>query len=130
MKKAKRYIIVDDDRTNNLICEFAVRGYDAGAEVRTFNAPELALSTIKNDFLKAEDQVSTVLFIDVNMPTMSGWEFLRELEKLDRGGISGFTIYILTSSTEDFKVERKKFPYVADFLSKPLSAARLAELQP
>ncbi|WP_029034668.1 response regulator [Salinimicrobium terrae] len=129
MKKPKQYIIVDDDRTNNLICEYAVKGYDPDADVMTFNEPEIALSTIRNKILKEDGCASMVLFVDVNMPTMSGWEFLKELEKLEEEVIQRFTIFILSSSIEDFKDERINFPYVTDFLSKPLSKTRLKELQ-
>ncbi|MCX2837619.1 response regulator [Salinimicrobium sp. MT39] len=129
MKKPRQYIIVDDDRTNNLICEYAVKGYDPGAKVISFTNPEAALIHIEKE-LKAEGQVPTVLFVDVNMPAMSGWEFLEELEKLDHGIKQKFTIYILSSSTEDFNEEREQFPYVADFLSKPLSKTSLEQIQP
>jgi CheY-like chemotaxis protein len=129
MKKPRQYIIVDDDRTNNLICEYAVKGYDPGAKVMSFTNPEAALIHIEKE-LEAEDQVPTVLFVDVNMPAMSGWEFLEELEKLDHGIKQKFTIYILSSSTEDFNEEREQFPYVADFLSKPLSKSSLEQIQP
>lgn len=129
MKKLKRYIIVDDDRTNNLICEYAVKGYDPNAEVLTFNEPQLALAIIKRFALDEDDQTRTVLFVDVNMPSMSGWEFLQELEKLGEDVVQKFTIFILSSSIENFSTERIDFPYVQDFLSKPLSKTRLYELE-
>ncbi|UZH55316.1 response regulator [Salinimicrobium tongyeongense] len=129
MKNPKQYIIVDDDRTNNLICEYAVRAYDPGAVVMSFTDPYLALAHLKRE-LEAQEQVPRVLFVDVNMPVMSGWEFLAELEKLDKGITEKFSINILSSSTEDFNEEREQFPYVHDFLSKPLSKSALEELQP
>lgn len=128
MKKPQQYIIVDDDRTNNLICEYAVKGYDPQAEIMTFIEPRLALSTIKKEILNGDGAGSPILFVDVNMPSMSGWEFLKELEKLDDVINEKFTIFILSSSIEDFTNERTDFPYVADFLSKPLSKARLQQL--
>lgn len=129
MKNPKQYIIVDDDRTNNLICEYAVKGYDPKARVMTFNEPEIALATLKETILTGDDYIPTVLFVDVNMPTMSGWEFLAEVEKLDGNLIENFRIFILSSSIEDFTEERIKYPFVTDFLSKPLSKTRLVELE-
>ena len=128
MKELKQYIIVDDDRTNNLICEYAVKAYDPAAGVLTFNTPEHALSTLMEKVSNGVENTSTILFIDVNMPTMSGWEFLKELEKMSAEVLKSFTIFILSSSIEDFAYERKNYPYVQDFLSKPLSKARLQEL--
>ncbi len=129
MKSPKQYIIVDDDLTNNLICEYAVKSYDPNAQVKTYNEPEKALSQIKNNILSHDFDNQVVLFVDVNMPTMSGWEFLTELNKLEKDLTDRFDIFILSSSIEDFSSERIKFPYVVDFLSKPLSKARLIELE-
>lgn len=128
MKKPKQYIIIDDDRTNNLICEYAIKGYDPMAIIFSYDEPECALSAIR-EFSEWEAYSSTVLFVDVNMPTMSGWEFLTALEKLEDLITSKFTVFILSSSIEDFAKERIQYPYVVDFLSKPLSKTLLRELE-
>lgn len=128
MKKPRQYIIVDDDRTNNLICEYAVKGFDSRALVKTFTDPGLALADIKNSIHEDDGPISNLFFIDVNMPSMSGWEFLKELEK-DIEILDRITVYILSSSIEDFSKEKKEFPYVTDFLSKPLSKDKLEQLE-
>lgn len=128
MRKSRRYIIVDDDRTNNLICEYVVRGYDPSANILTFSEPELALISLKNSLKAQNSDPITVLFIDVNMPTMSGWEFLRNLEKIT-DALEKLQVYILSSSIEDFANEKEMYPYVRGFLSKPLTKARLENLE-
>ncbi len=127
MEKLQRYIIVDDDQTNNLICEYVIKDWDEKAQVQLFTDPEEALKSIGDANYDLEAPV--LLFLDVNMPTMSGWEFLDVFKTFDEEVRSSFIIYILTSSTEDFSREAEKYPFVSGFLSKPLKKKDLEKRQ-
>ncbi len=118
MKNLFRYIVVDDDKTNNLICEFVIKGWRPGAEVELFEKPEEALKKFGEN--KGGFESPILLFLDVNMPTMSGWEFLDIFNTFDESIKSRFRIYILTSSIEKFDKETILYPCVSGFLSKPL----------
>ena len=113
-------MVVDDDPTNNMICEFTIKRYDKDAQIKLFTNPEVALSWIKETCSGNKDESATVLFLDVNMPTMTGWEFLDEFNLLDSSVKDRFIIYILSSSIEDFQKEAELYPILAGFLSKPL----------
>lgn len=126
MEKPQRYIVVDDDRTNNIICEHVLRNWDSKASVELYLQPEEALRKIRED--KQNFGISTVLFLDVNMPTMSGWEFLDVFKTFNEDVREQFAIYILTSSIEDFNREAEKYPFVSGFLSKPLKKKDLEEI--
>jgi CheY-like chemotaxis protein len=128
MKEPKHYIVVDDDKTNNLICEFTIKGFNPHAVIKLFLEPEEALNYIQEDNLKEEGGGPTVLFLDVNMPGMSGWEFLDVFQEFEEQIKKQFKIFILTSSIEDFSDEAKSYPFVAGFLSKPLKKDKLKEL--
>ena len=62
------------------------------------------------------------------MPAMSGFEFLDEFKKFDIEVQQQFVIYMLSSSIEDFNSQAKKYPIVADFLSKPLKSSHLEKI--
>lgn len=47
MEVPKHFIVLDDDRSNNLICEFSVRRFSATADIKTFLDPEIALQYIR-----------------------------------------------------------------------------------
>lgn len=127
MEKMQRYIVVDDDRTNNLICDHVIRSWDPQAEVELYQDPEEALKKIAED---AENVgIPAVLFLDVNMPAMSGWEFLDVFETFPEEIRNSFTVYILTSSIEDFDDEAKRYPFVSGFLSKPLRKHHLDKVK-
>ena len=77
--------------------------------------------------IKSEEPYPEVIFLDLNMPIMNGWEFLDEFIKLP------FTIkpvvYIVSSSIGDRDIEKaKSYDIVKDFISKPLSFALLEDL--
>ncbi|MCC8361264.1 response regulator [Salinimicrobium sediminilitoris] len=128
MKEPKHYIVVDDDKTNNLICEFTIKSFNSQAVINLFLEPEEALMFIKEDYSKEAVDFPTILFLDVNMPVMSGWEFLDIFQEFKEHIKNQFQIFILTSSIEDFSNEAKLYPFVSGFLSKPLKKDKLKEL--
>ena len=123
MKEPSRFIVVDDNRTNNLICEFAIRKYKKEADINLFTEPEVALQNIRKDYGMRERNEFTILFLDINMPSMTGWEFLEEFRHFGKEVHRQFVIYILTSSVDERdKDKAASDPLVAGFFSKPLTA--------
>lgn len=124
----QHYLVVDDDSTSNLICNFTIRKFDKNARIDLFLDPVKALTYIEQKYLKSERPNPTVLFLDINMPNMSGFEFLEEYKNFDEYVQQQFSIYMLSSSIEDFKLQGEKYPAVAGFLSKPLSVEHLEKI--
>lgn len=122
------FIVVDDNRTNNLICEFAIRKSKSDAQVKLFTDPEVALEYIKSRHVPDEGGTATILFLDINMPSMTGWNFLDELKKLGQEVFGKFAIFILTSSVDERDKEKAlSNPLVTGFLSKPLTVRHVQE---
>lgn len=110
-----QYIIIDDDPFNNLICKTIISKTVNGANVQTFVVPEEGYSFLKT----VVSQV--VLFLDINMPTMTGWEFLEMFDKLDNDVKSKVKVFILSSSVDERDIEKANTnKYVSGFISKPL----------
>ncbi|MDT0687269.1 response regulator [Autumnicola psychrophila] len=127
MKKPHHYMVVDDDPTNNLICEYIIKGSDDTAEFESFLHPEEALLAIEERHLNY-DRTETILFLDVNMPTMTGWDFLDTFKNFKDQIKNQFKIYILTSSIENFSRQKELYPFVSGFISKPLRKEKLEEI--
>ena len=88
-------------------------------EIKTFEVPEEALAFIQNEY--STKSAPTVLFLDINMPTLTGWEFLEEYEKFSEEVKSQINIYILSSSVDlRDKDKEKGNKYIKGFISKPL----------
>ncbi len=125
MIQSPYFIIIDDDYTNNLLCNKIIKLVLEDASVRTFLFPEEGL-----EFLKSKSEIiegpSAVLFLDINMPTMSGWEFLERFEKFDAEVKQKIKVFILSSSV-DSRDKRKALTYdiVSDYIVKPLTKDRV-----
>jgi len=128
MSDPQYFIVVDDNRTNNLICEFAIRKYKKEVNIDVFTEPELALQNIRKAYTPREMDVLTVLFLDINMPSMTGWEFLDEFRNFGEKIHKQVVIYILTSSVDERDKEKAQSdPLVAGFFSKPLTASNVQQ---
>jgi two-component SAPR family response regulator len=128
MKKKFRYMVVDDDATNNMICEFTIKRFCKDADIKSFTVPEKALTFIKEDYSTNPEAIATVLFLDINMPTMTGWEFLHTFSEFEDALKQQFSIYILSSSIEDFTEEADNYSNLQGFLSKPLKVDTLEKI--
>nr|WP_315157988.1 response regulator [uncultured Flavobacterium sp.] len=120
-QKHKHFIVIDDDPINNLLCSKNIKKNIQEAEVITFTEAEKGLDHIKS-FFNEPNVENAVLFLDINMPIMSGWEFMEEFEKLNTLIKDQIFIYILSSSIDQQdKLKAKNHPDVVDYIEKPLS---------
>ena len=70
----RRILIVDDELDITFVFKIGLE--DNGFVVDTFNDPQLALSNFKNGLYD-------LLLIDIGIPKMNGFEFYREIRKID-----------------------------------------------
>lgn len=126
MKKLN--LIIDDDEINNTFCKFIITKVGLDGHFQSFTNPETGLAFI-HALLLNKDYDKVILFLDINMPVMNGWDFLREFEKIYRNQ-TDIQIYILSSSISDSdRSKAKTNRYVTDFISKPLSVPVLGKIK-
>lgn len=119
MNTIQNYIVVDDDPLSNKICRVNIKKAVGEVEIKTFTSPEEGLAFIEDEFIK--NVKPTILFLDINMPTINGWKFLERYEKFSDEIKSQITIYMLSSSISPSDMEKAKAnKHVTDFISKPL----------
>jgi CheY-like chemotaxis protein len=121
------FLIVDDDPISNNICSTCIHIATPESSVRQFTDPRDALTCIQTVDRLAES--STILFLDINMPEMDGWEFLRRFTRLPQSVQSRFDIYMLTSSVNGSDKEHARInSLVKDYLEKPLTVAKVRNM--
>lgn len=114
-------ILVDDQPIANFITRklLEIEGYDK--DVVDFTNPEEALTYL-------EDKQNTLIFLDLNMPEMNGWEFLDSLNAKQQ---QQHRIIILSSSTSAVDHNKaKEYSSVIKYVEKPLNKRKFNELQP
>lgn len=116
------FIIVDDDPINNLITKRIITKNRPQADMITFTEPEKGLDYILSALSKS-DKDKAILLLDINMPNMTGWQFMERLEHEGALVGKGLLIYILSSSIDAADIERARVnPHISDFIMKPLTA--------
>ena len=129
MLPIKRFIIVDDDPLNNKICKILISKTIQDVEPLSFELAEIALEQIKNESKKNINDCRTVLFLDLNMYPISGWDFLEKYTENNLDIQTNIDIYILTSSVDQRDTERaENNTLIKGYITKPLKKNFLLEL--
>jgi len=130
MTKTERlFILVDDDPLNNLLSKLALQKTLGDVKIKDFITPELALEYIETEFAHNQLEEKTTLFIDINMPTQTGWEFLDRLHSLSESIKNQLNVYMLSSSVNPADSQRAStYPLVITILEKPLNKRIIAKM--
>jgi CheY-like chemotaxis protein len=120
-QNAPRFVAVDDDPVNNLICKLTIEMVALKPEVCTFTDATQCFDWIQATYAANRDQTQTILLLDINMPIMSGWEFLERFDNLGPDIKRLFKIFILSSSVDERDKQRSYAnKNVSAFITKPL----------
>ncbi|MGA9639736.1 response regulator [Flavobacterium sp.] len=128
-----KILCVDDDPITLMLFKKVISKTGFSKETATAQNGEEALIYFNNIQEIKKTQATIVIpqliFIDLNMPIMGGWEFLERFSNTEYNDYNKTNIVVLSSTIdpEDFE-KAKKYPMVLDFLSKPITAAMLAYL--
>ncbi len=128
MKNYSQIYLVDDFDLSNLLHKALFRKLQVGEDINVFTNPEKALDDLRLMIGKPE---RILILLDVNMPEMSGFEFLEIMKR--EGFPDSIDVIIATSSiSEKDRAQAKEHPqFVKDFITKPLKLERLrAILEP
>ena len=116
--------LVDDDPINNLINKRLLGKIGISENIVEFLEGEEALDKL-NDF---DPQLSLLIFLDINMPVLNGWEFLDKY--LELYGHRSDKIVILSSSIDyQDRFKAQGYEIVSGFLEKPLTLGKIEEIR-
>ncbi len=126
MDKNTRFIVIDDDALNNKICRACIEKLFKDAHVTTFTDPKEGFDYVQTEYAQ-EGDFEALLFLDINMPVMNGWEFLELFDKLADTLKDRIKIYILSSSVDKRDMEKAQAnKNVVYYLIKPLTKETIA----
>ena len=127
-KELKCIMLIDDDKSDNFFHEREIKKADLSTSVIIKDSAIDAL-----DYLKAmnekNDLQPDLIFLDINMPKMNGWEFLIEFSQLDRLiQVNTMIMILTTSNNETDRFRAKAWSFVSGYLTKPLTREIMTDI--
>lgn len=125
----KLVLLIDDDKPTNFLHTRTIRKSGRVEKVIAVHSAEEGLEYLTTKSGEGDYPKPEMIFLDINMPGMNGWEFLEAYEEVPQEERGGIVVVMLTTSLNPDDLDRaKSIPTVNDFQYKPLSVARIEEL--
>ncbi|MFA9188318.1 response regulator [Flavobacterium sp. FBOR7N2.3] len=123
-------LCVDDDPITLMLCKKVITKASFSKTIITAKNGEEALQYFNSIINKEENKLPNLIFLDLNMPVMDGWEFLDNFNSSKYSEINTTKIVVLSSTIDPEDLQKsKKYPMVIDFLSKPITTNMLNYLE-
>ena len=112
--------IIDDDLVSQFATEYCIRQANSSAVVKSFDKASDSLRDFQECISKGSG-IPQVILLDLVMPEMDGWDFLREIEKLV-GWEDKVSVFIISAFAKSRDRDlAKNHPLVKGYFDKPLS---------
>jgi CheY-like chemotaxis protein len=119
----KTCLLIDDNYIDNFVTRKILEASNFAENITVVRSAQEAISALSDGTIKPD-----VIFLDVRMPGMGGFEFLEDYDKInfDKTGIK---IFMLSSSLDPLDMRKSTDnKYITQFIHKPLTQKVLEEL--
>ena len=122
MKKINTFCIVDDDDIYQFTTSLLLKQNDLVNKVIVFSNGLKAINFLKDEMGNKEN-IPDIIFLDINMPVMDGWEFLEEYLLIKPMLPKTVVIYMVSSSVDERDVlKAKSISSLSGYFVKPISS--------
>ena len=130
MKKINNALLIDNDALINMMNAKLIEGSKIARNVNIVTNAKEALRILKKIDVSNLPEFPEIIFLDIDMPVMSGWQFLKEVEKIPLIVLNKCRIILLGSSLDLFQIKKAKSnTMVNDYIPKPLTMKSLQMLR-
>ena len=121
-------LLIDDSIPINYFHKIMVEKSDVALSCIAVNNGQEALDYLQNK-QDAQERFPEVIFVDINMPVMNGWEFLDKFRTNHNSTLKEVVTVMLTTSINPDDKERAEKLNVSNYLLKPLTVKVLDDLR-
>ena len=128
MNKVQTCCIIDDDPIFVYGTKRIIKEVDFATSILVYSNGQEALDGLTK-LCMSREPLPEVIFLDLNMPILNGWEFLDEFKNCKSKRSKKIIIYIISSSVDPRDLERvKNYEQVDTYILKPITPDDLAKI--
>lgn len=112
--------ILDDNALDHMILEKMLTKLNDVSDdiIHYYHGSELIKTIEQNE----DSTFPDILFLDLHMPGMDGWQVLKQLNRLNKSMHKNIAVYVLSSSVDPEDINKSRcYTFVKDYLLKPIS---------
>ncbi|MFL5728151.1 MAG: response regulator [Cytophagaceae bacterium] len=122
--ESKMIMLIDDSDIDNYINRKIIRDHEITDNILILTTAFEALKYFKSN--PGEEKIPNLILLDINLPALSGYDFLKKFGELAPFVRNKSKIVIVTSSDRQEDMDRmKSHPLVKDYFVKPLTSEAL-----
>jgi CheY-like chemotaxis protein len=119
-------MLIDDNKIDNMFHDRVIKKSNVANTVIVKESAQEALDFLKNTI---NQELPEIIFLDINMPGMNGWEFIEHYKQLDPDKNKSLVVVMLSPyEINDEDIKRKTSGIFADFKTKPITQVTLDEV--
>ncbi len=124
MSNYKTCLLIDDNYIDNFVTRRILEGGNFAEKVIVSQSAADAIDSLRSGSVKPD-----VIFLDIRMPVMGGFEFLQEYDKLQIEGKKAIKIFMLSSSLDPTDLKKSSNnKYITQFVHKPITQKILDDI--
>jgi CheY-like chemotaxis protein len=120
--------VIDDDKIYQFMLHKIIDDNKLAERVVSFFDGEKAIQYLKANYGNIEN-IPDILFLDVNMPIMDGWQFMEEYASIKANINKKIVIFMLSSSLNPIDIERaSKISEISKYIVKPIKLEEVKKI--